>query len=284
MWFVDALASGFQHPTDPGRLHLFRIVYGTVCTLRSALSFGQGGWDRFAPGSLSSHTAEQRFGPARARLLTGAYRPVLIARTAAAVALAAGLAPRAALMMVLAGTAMELLYLKSPNAVRYTLLTGGCLLVAGDLGHGVGIAHGSSTANTWALCLLVLITTDVYWNSAWHKLRSQQFRTGLYLAQWVHTYTQVKDQLPYRGQHAIPGVVRRHMGNLTDRDVRLWRMVAATVITAEIALPPALLIPQTMPYAIIAGITMHIAFTALKPRQLVTFSGLTVGSYVAFAA
>ncbi|WP_330346609.1 hypothetical protein OG858_47270 (plasmid) [Streptomyces europaeiscabiei] len=284
MWFVDALASGFQHPTDPGRLHLFRIVYGTVCALRFALSFGQGGWDRFTPGSLSTHAAEQRFGPARARLLTGAYRPVLIARTAAAVALAAGLAPRAALVMVLAGTAMELLYLKSPNAVRYTLLTGACLLVAGDLGHGLDIEHGSSAANTWSLCLLVLITTDVYWNSAWHKLRSQQFRTGLYLAQWVHTYTQVKDQLPYRGQHAIPGVVRRHMGNLTDRDVRLWRLAAATVITAEIALPPALLIPQTMPYAIAAGIAMHAAFTCLKPRQLITFSGLTVGSYVAFAA
>ncbi|MDW8478328.1 hypothetical protein R3L02_42020 [Streptomyces scabiei] len=284
MWFVDAIASGFQHPTDPGRLHLFRILYGTVCALRFALSFGQGGWDRFTPGSLSAHLAEQRFGPRRARLLTGVYRPVLIARTAAAVALAAGLAPRAALVLVLAGTAMELLYLKSPNAVRYTLLTGACLLVAGDLGHGLDIAHGSSTANTWAACLLVLITTDVYWNSAWQKLTSPQFRTGLYLAQWVHTYTQVKDQLPYRGQHAIPRVVRRRMGSLTDRDVRLWRLVAAAVITAEIALPPALLIPQTMPYAIAAGIAMHVAFTCLKPRQLVTFSGLTTGSYTAFAA
>lgn len=134
------------------------------------------------------------------------------------------------------------------------------------------------------MCLLVLITTDVYWNSAWQKLTSPQFRTGLYLAQWVHTYTQVKDQLPYRGQHVIPGAVRRHLGSLTDRDVRLWRLVAAAVITAEIALPPALLIPQTMPYAIAVGISMHVAFTALKPRQLITFSGLTTGSYSAFAA
>jgi hypothetical protein len=78
--------------------------------------------------------------------------------------------------------------------------------------------------------------------------------------------------------------VRRHAGNLTAQDIRLWRAVAATVITAEIALPPALLIPQTMPYAIAAGIGMHAAFTCLKPRQLLTFSGLTIGSYVAFAA
>ncbi|MFE2937472.1 hypothetical protein ACFXKG_00115 [Streptomyces sp. NPDC059255] len=283
MWLFDAIASGFQHPTDPGRLQWFRIIFGTVCTLRFALSLGQGGWDRFTPGSLSSHLAEQGFGPTRARLLISAYRPVLIVRTAAALALAAGLAPRLSLLVVLAGAAMELLYLRSPNAVRYTLLTGACLLVAGDLGHGLRIEHGPSTANTWAQCLLVLITTDIYWNSAWQKIRSPQFRSGLYLAQWIHVYTQVKDQLPYRRQYAVPGFVRRHLGNLTGRDIRLWRLVAATVITAEIALPLALLIPATMPYAIVAGIGMHAAFTCLKPRQLLTFSGLTVGTYIAFA-
>ncbi|WP_406511032.1 hypothetical protein OG851_00050 [Streptomyces sp. NBC_00161] len=284
MWFFDALASGFQHPTDPGRLQWFRILFATVLTARFALSLGQGGWDRFAPASLSLHLAEQRFGPRRARLLASIYRPALILRTIAALALAAGPVPRLSLLVALAGAAMELLYLKSPNAVRYTLLTGTCLLLAGNLGHGLRVEHGLSTANTWAQCLLVLITTDIYWNSAWHKLRSPQFRSGLYLAQWVHTYAQVREQLPYRRQYAVPGLVRRHSGNLTVRDVRLWHAVAATVITAEIALPPALLIEQTMPYAVVAGIAMHAAFTCLKPRQLITFSGLTLGTYVAFTA
>ncbi len=31
-----------------------------------------------------------------------------------------------------------------------------------------------------------------------------------------------------------------------------------------------------------AGIVMHAAFTSLKPRQLLTFSGLTTGTYLAF--
>ncbi|MEV6781203.1 hypothetical protein [Streptomyces sp. NPDC051098] len=284
MWFFDALTSGFQHPTDPGRIQQFRIVFGTVLALRFALSIGQGGWDRFAPASLSTHLAEQRFGPTRTRLLTSAYRPALIIRTVAALTLAAGLAPRLSLLLVLAGAAIELLYLKSPNAVRYTLLTGTCLLLAGDLGHGLELSHDPSTANTWAQCLLVLITTDIYWNSAWQKLRSPQFLSGLYLAQWMHVYTQVRHQLPYRRQYAIPGFVRRHLGNLTDRDIHRWRLLAATVITAEIALPPALLFPQTMPYAVAGGIALHAAFTCLKPRQLITFSGLTTGTYLAFAA
>ncbi|MER6318838.1 hypothetical protein ABT237_34530 [Streptomyces sp. NPDC001581] len=146
MWFFDAVTSGFQHPTDPGRLQLFRIVFASVVAVRFVLSFGQGGWDRLAPGTLSAHLAEQRYGPARSRLLITIYRPALIVRTAAALFLGAGLMPRLALLLVLAGAAMELTYLKSPNAVRYTLLTGTCLLLAGDLGHGPHIEHGASTA------------------------------------------------------------------------------------------------------------------------------------------
>ncbi|MEU6192302.1 hypothetical protein [Streptomyces sp. NPDC047061] len=266
MWFFDAVTSGFQYPTDPGRLQLFRIIFGTVCSLRFALSIGQGGWERLIPGSLSLHLAEQRFGPGRARLLAASYRPALVIRTAAAIALTAGLLPRLSLFVVLAGAAMELLYLRSPNAVRYTLLTGGCLLVAGDLGHGLAIEHTPSTANTWAQCLLVLITTDIYWNSAWQKLRSPQFRSGLYLAQWVHVLTHVREQLPYRRQFAVPGFIRRHLGNLAERDVRLWQLIATAVIAAEIALPPALLAPATTPLAIALGIGIHTAFACLKPR------------------
>ncbi|WP_331738288.1 hypothetical protein [Embleya sp. NBC_00896] len=284
MWFFDALASGFHHPTDPGRLQLFRIVYGTVLALRFTLSLGQGGWHRFTPGSLSADLADQRLGPTRARWLTTAYRPALVVRIVAALALATGLAPRLALVLVLAGAAMELLYLKSPNAVRYTLLTGTCLLLAGDLGTGLHIEHDPSTANTWAQCLLVLVTIDIYWNSAWQKIRSPQFRSGLYLAQWIHVYGTVRARLPYRRQYAVPGLVLRHAGNLTDRDVRLWRLVAAGAITLEIALPLALLFPTTWPYAVAVGIGMHAAFTCLKPRQLITFSGLTVGTYLGFTS
>ncbi|MFF4248906.1 hypothetical protein ACFYY2_31190 [Streptomyces sp. NPDC001822] len=282
MWFIDSITAGFQHPTDPGRLQRFRIVFATVLTLRFALSFGHGGWDRFTLISLSTHLANQRFGPKRARVLVRCYRPALLIRTAAALTLAAGLQPRLSLVLVLAGAAMELLYLKSPNAVRFTLLTGTCLLLAGDLGHGFHIEHQPSTANTWAQCLLVLITTDIYWNSAWQKLRSPQFRSGLYLAQWIHVYDQVKDRLPHRRQHAVPGFVRHHTGNLTDRDIRFWRLASITAIAAETTLPPALLLTHTAPYAVAAGIAMHVAFTCLKPRQLITFSGLTTGTYLAF--
>ncbi|MER6378828.1 hypothetical protein [Streptomyces sp. NPDC001250] len=102
MWFVDACASGFQLPTDPGRLQWFRIIFGAMLSQRFALAlaFGQGGWDRFASASLSAHLAE-RFGTVRTHLLVTVYRPALIVRTAAALALALGLGPRLALLVVL---------------------------------------------------------------------------------------------------------------------------------------------------------------------------------------
>ncbi|WP_241834109.1 hypothetical protein [Streptomyces sp. NTK 937] len=44
----------------------------------------------------------------------------------------------------------------------------------------------------------------------------------------------VKDRLPHRRlQYAVPGLVRRHAGNLGERDVRLWRLVAAATVLAE---------------------------------------------------
>lgn len=284
MWWCEAIVAGFDYPTDPGRLQVFRILFGATLALRFALSIGQGGWHRFAPDSLSTQLACDRFGHTRGHLLACLYRPALILRIVAAAALTAGVVSRLSLLLVLAGAAMELAYMKSPNAIRYTLLCGTCLLLAGDLGHGVIPTHGSSTANTWAQCLLVLVTLDIYWNSAWQKIRSTQFRSGQYLAQWIHTYSQVKDRLIYPRQFAVPGIVYRHAGNLTRRNVGFWRLAAAATITAEIAIPLGLLIPPAMPYAIIAGIGMHATFSLLKPRQLLTFSGLTTATYVAFAA
>lgn len=62
---------------------------------------------------------------------------------------------------------------------------------------------------------------------AYALMMQARVRSGLYLAQWIHTYSQVKEYLPYRRQYAIPGFVLRHVGNLTSRDICLWRLIAA---------------------------------------------------------
>ncbi|MFF2657289.1 hypothetical protein ACFVUH_07975 [Kitasatospora sp. NPDC058032] len=282
MWFFDALRSGFQYPTDEARLQYFRIILGLALTARFLLALGHGGWNRFAPGTYSAFALTKRIGERRFHCLARVYKPVLAARPVAALALSVGVLPRLSALLVIAALAYELAYAKSPNTLRFAILMTGALLFAGALGSGLP-EHRMSTHNTWPQALCVLVTTDLYWGSAWSKARSTQFRTGLYLAQWVHVFTQVKDRLP-SGEHFIPGIVRRHLGTLSEQSVRAWRLLAGTVIALEVLLPPALLIEQTRTAAIMVGIAMHVGFSALKPRQLIAFSSTTLASYILFAA
>lgn len=283
MWLCDSLATGFHFPVDDAAMQWFRIIFGLVCACRFILAIGHGGWQRFAPGSLGAHALAARIGERRFRVFATLYQPFLLVRIGPALCLAAGVLPRLSIVLVIAGIAVETWYIRSPNSIRYAILMACCLLVAGNLGSGFPPRQHLSTANDWAQCLAVLITTDVYWNSAWHKARSAQFRSGRYLAQWVNVYTRVRHQLPYR-EHFVPGLVRTHLGTLSPEAIAIWRVLSITVIGLEILLPPALLVPQTRVFAIVVGIGMHVCFTCLKPRQLITFTALAVGSYLLFAA
>ncbi|MFB8235494.1 hypothetical protein ACFC58_02990 [Kitasatospora purpeofusca] len=282
MWFLDALAGGFRHPTDEARMQYFRIALGLALTVRFLLALGHGGWSRFIPGSYSAFALTRRIGARRFRRFARVYRPILAARPAAALALATGVLPRLSALLVIGALAFELIYAKSPNTLRYAIFMTGALALAGAIGTGLP-EHRTSTYNTWSQCLAVLITTDLYWNSAWQKARSAQFRTGLYLAQWLHVHTEVKDRLP-AGEHFIPHVVGRHLGDLSPRSSRTCRLLALAVIALEVLLPPALLIGQTRTGAVVVGIAMHAGFSCLKPRQLVAFSSISVASYLLFAA
>jgi hypothetical protein len=283
VWFFDSFATGFHFPVDDARMQWFRIIFGVVCVCRFALAIGHGGWQRFAPGSFGAHTLAGRIGERRFRVFAKLYQPILLARIVPAICLAAGVLPRLSIVLVIAGFAVEMCYIQSPNSIRYAILMACCLLVTGNLGNGFLPRHHLGTANDWAQCLAVLVTADVYWNSAWHKARSAQFRSGRYLAQWVHVYTRVRHQLPY-WEHFVPGPVRAHLGTLSPEAIATWRVLSTAVIGLEILLPPALIDPRTRMWAIVAGIGMHLCFTCLKPRQLITFTSLAVGSYLLFAA
>jgi hypothetical protein len=283
VWLFESFATGFHFPTDEAGMQWFRIIFGLVCACRFVLALGHGGWDRFAPGSLGAHTVAQRLGPRRFHAFSLLYQPVLVARIIPAISLVAGVLPRLSTVLVVAGIAAELCYVRSPNSIRYAILLGACLFVAGNPGSGFLPQHHLSSANDWAQCLAVLITTDVYWNSAWHKARSPQFRSGRYLAQWVNVYTRLRDRLPYR-EHFVPALVRDRLGTLSAEAIATWHVLSTAVIGLEILIPPALLVPQTRTAAIVVGLGMHLCFTCLKPRQLITFTALAVGSYLLFAA
>ncbi|MFI7129478.1 hypothetical protein ACIBQ1_27525 [Nonomuraea sp. NPDC050153] len=281
MWFFDAALSLFSTPTDEAHLQYFRMGLGLACLMKFAVWFTHGAWSRMAPGGFGRYDIECRLGARRAAFVAAMYRPVLCMRVIAAAFLVAGILPKAAAVVVMAGLLFELQYELRSNTIYLGMMVA-CMLVAGNLGEGFTVIHRMSDANTWAQFLVVLITIDLYWNSAWQKTRSTHFMSGLILAQYVGFTARAQERLRYR-EFYYPGVFLRLFGGGDETAVRRWRVIAVAVIVLELALPIGLLTPALFPYAAAAGVVMHLAFMILLPRHLIGFSLGTVSSYIAFA-
>lgn len=280
MWLFEAIGSAFDYPTDEARLQWFRIGLGIACLLKFLVALTHGQWDRLRPDSLGYYTLTRKYGARNAVLISWAYRPILVVRVAAAVLLLTGTWPKISALVIAAGLAYELLYAFRYNTIYLSLLSL-ALLPAGQLGTDLTPESVISAANTWSQFLVVLLTIDLYVNSAWQKLRSRHFTSGLLLAQFVHFVGRVRDRLP-RKEFFYPNWVIRHLGALDDASVTRWRALSWIVIGLELTVPLALLVPGAYPYAVVAGLGMHAAFFCLLPRQLLGFSSATVASYVLF--
>lgn len=281
MWWCDAVLSGFTTPTDEARIQLFRVLLGAACLAKFLIAPTHGGWSRLALGSFPRYGLARRFGLGRADLIGGAYRSVLCLRAVAAGAYLTGVLPRLAGLVVIGGLLFELTYAWRNNTIYLALLVG-CTLLSGALGGGLAWRHRMSDANTWAQFLVVLVTIDLYWNSAWQKLRSRHFTSGLLLAQFSHFIGRVRGRLRYR-EFWYPVWVYRLLGRGDEPARRRWRVLSVAVIGLEMILPIGLLVPVMRPVAIASGIAMHACFTMLLPRQLVGFSVATVSTYLLFA-
>ncbi|MFE6868824.1 MauE/DoxX family redox-associated membrane protein [Kitasatospora sp. NPDC057692] len=281
MWWFDALTSGFSSTTHDAQLQYVRIVVGLACLMKFIGSFPNGGWNRLDPGTYSRYLLIRGFGPRTGALVCRYYRPVLVVRLLSSLALTVGLAPNLAAAAVALGLVFELSYLNRFNTIYLALLCA-ALCCAGNLGAGIpNNGHDMSNKNTWAQFLIVLVTTNMYWNSAWIKARSEHFRSGLLLAQWVQTGARVRERLPYR-EFYYPRFIVQRIGNTGPASLQFWRTVAWAVIALEFIVPIGLCFGPLRPFAIAAGVAMHLCFTALLPRGLVGFSLGSIASYFAF--
>ncbi|MFI9387148.1 hypothetical protein [Kutzneria sp. NPDC052558] len=280
MWLFDAALNGFHTATPEWRLQLFRVLLGAACLLKFTVALTHGGLSRLNPGTLGRHELVVKYGARDGEWLARVYQPVLFLRLLAGVALLLGLWPKLAVCVVVLGLLHERTYAPRFNSI-YLMLLALCLLPAGALGTMFDFSTRTSSANTWAQFLIVVITIDLYWNSAWQKIRSRQFTSGLLLAQFVHFIGRVEHRLTHR-EFFYPPVMRRLLGGLDDAAVRRWRVMSLAVIGLEVVLPFGLLIPATHLAALVVGIAMHLSFSFLMPRQLMGFSVATVSSYVLF--
>lgn len=280
MWLFNAFRDNFGLPTHEGHLQLFRILFGLACTTKFTESLRHGGWERFAPGTFERHRIMRTQRTHVAEFILATYRPLLIARLLAGVAVLCGVATKEGLVVIVVALAIENYY----EFRRHTTFMALCALLmlpAHALGRGLELSSATSSQNTWAQALIVLLVVEVYWNSAWLKIRSSQFHSGRLLAQLMHFNLNVRTRLPYR-EFIFPRPVRRLLCGNGPAEVARWRLLSRATIVMETLLPLGLLFRPTYAVAVGLGIAMHTAFTFLVPRRLVPFSLATVATYALF--
>jgi hypothetical protein len=280
VWLLQSLSAGFDFPTRDARLQVYRVLLAVAVLWKTGATAFLGDWNRLRPGGFGRRLLANARGPRQAAVLAALHKPLVVVRGAAGVMLLFGVEPRLAAVAAAVGFAHELAYEYRFNTI-YITLSLLCLLPAGRLGDGLLPADGVSSANTWSQFLIVLLTVDMYWNSAYHKARSPQFRSGLSLVQLAYAADQVKTLLPRREYvHPPLGATRAAAAGAVPW---WWRLTAVGVLVVEVLLPVGLVLPDTRTAAVAVGIGLHVAFLGILPLRLAPFTIATLATYVLFA-
>lgn len=280
MWIFDALAHNFDVATSEWRVQVFRVLFGLGCLDKFFETFRHEGWRRFDQGTFNRFYLERKQGVV-GQWVAETYKLSSVVRCLPAFGVVVGVWTKVCVAMVVASFVLELLYDPPRKTPVFFILNGVYLMLAGHSGSLFHFSTTQTTANTWAQCLIAITTIHLYWNSAWIKLRSPQFRSGRALAQVVHVAERTKDAVKFR-EYCLPAWAWRPFSGGREVDVQRWRIGAILTIALEILLPIGLLFEQTYLVFVVLGIGMHLVFTSLKPRGLVPFSLLTVASYLTF--
>ncbi|MFI9811220.1 hypothetical protein [Saccharothrix variisporea] len=279
MWLLESLSNGFDTPVRDANLQVYRMLLAAAVLIKIGATAFLGDWNRFRPGGFGRYVLERQRGVRWARFLAAVHKPLVVARGIAAVMLFFGVAPKIAALIAAVGFLHELSYEYRFNTI-YISLSLLCLLPAGRLGDSLSLSDGSSSANTWSQFLIVLLTADMYWNSAYHKVRSSQFVSGLSLAQLAYVARQAKPLLPM-WEYAHPPLGATRAAAAGGAGTR-WRVLAVTVVVLEVLIPVGLLVPETRSAAIAAGVALHMAFLGILPLRLAPFTLATLAAYLVF--
>lgn len=296
MWWVEAVADGFRFPASPLPIALFRVLLAVAVLWKFGYEHHRGAWRWFAPDSYVYY----RYRREHPRLPVGAtgYRVLYVAKLIAAGCLLVGLAPRLAALVLGVWFLFELRYDRKFHTAYLGLCTlflaaspalGDALTfrtvaeaVASSPVEAIRSEAARTSDDVFAQVLLVLLTVQMYVSSAYRKLRSRQFMSGAALHVFTAALHGERHAQRFRDTWYPPFIARRLIDVPDQVGARRWRPAAVATVVLEAVLPVALLVPALYPAAVVAGILMHAAFTAVLPIRLVPFSLATVGSYLLF--
>jgi hypothetical protein len=167
-------------------------------------------------------------------------------------------------------------------ASQYSLTA---LLNAPDLNHF--LAPQGNVVNVgvpWQQLVIVVMIFQVYWSSAWHKLRSRQFVSGDTLQKVFEQMALIQSELPrgHREYYFPKFFTSRFALGDAAQVARRWRVPSVATIALEAAIPVLLVFPTTWVVGAVAGAVMHAAFTTILPKRLIPFTLSTLGAYLLF--
>lgn len=276
MILLNAIRSGFTNPTDEGHLQIFRILLGASVLWKGLTSMFLGDWNRFRGESFDVFLLSSRVSMPLVTAIRRIHKPSTVLRALTGIAVGAGWHTRVAIVIAVATLIVEVTYeYRFHNLFLSVALI--CLLPAGSLGSGAHISHVVSDRNTFSATLLMILTCDLYWNGAWIKWRSRQFRSGASLQQLLYVSRTIRPLLK-SPEYWHPRRLQSTFANCPG----FAKTTATSVLVVEGVLPVLLLLPATYWVAVGAGVGLHLAFSAILPIRLLPFGVSVLGSYMAF--
>lgn len=277
MWLFKSIADHFTEGFSELRLAHYAQALGVAVLWKTLVSIGYGEWRRLRRNGYAAWTVARRHGKRVAVVLSATHQAMLVLRLLACAAVLLNIGRTLAFAVLVFTLSAELLYEFRFNTVYLTLCS--AVVMLSQLPSIATLGVSAAAWRGFAAALIVLITSSLYLNSAWLKLHSRQFRSGLMLAQLAYVAAATRNLQP-RWDYWIPS-------RLVSEDAARGnpqpshRLLAVGVIATEAALPFGLLSPFWLLFAVV-GALLHLGFLALLPIRLLPFSLLCVASYPLF--
>jgi hypothetical protein len=291
----DYFAGGLVATVPAMQMASFRVAIAVAALWKFCHEGFLGAWRWFDDDSFLRYQYEAS-GP-RPRIGRRGYHTLYLMKFVAACMLLFGVLPQAAGLALAVWFFFELTY-ENKYTTSYLGLcsilmvlspgSGDCLswhtlVCAFQNGLGGTLRYEFSLrVDAFPQVLGVALTVSLYLNTAYQKIRSRSFISGTVLHRWTeHMYLSTKH---VRGREVWypKWIVRLLITGDPAAMARRWRPAAWTTIGLETVLPFGLIYGPTWKLFAVIGLLMHLAFTAIYPRRLFSFSVAAVGSYALF--
>jgi hypothetical protein len=289
MWWLTASNRGLDVVRGPTlQMSLFISLFGLLCCLKFAVETRRGYFsyldrDRYL---FFRQLVVHPGWTVRSRL----YKAVYVAKVVAAAALVLGFLQWLCLLILVVAFALECSVYFKYHANLFLLVSCASALFA-FANHpasmldylftgGTASAYIAQAAvrqgNLLGQFLLMFTLCLIYTTTAIRKM-NRSFVRGLPVTCMLGSVLRAAPSRMYADGWYPRWFVRDWILAEPEALARRWRPFMLATIAVELALPVALLFPDTVYWAMGAGLAIHVLFAALFPVTLAHFSGLCIG-------